>query len=301
MQAMIRRTLRSPRHAPSGPAAILSSPADGGRKVHETPSSSAPQAVGPPAVRWLWTLVLIWGLALSPAAGATDTQDPEAEGLSAAERLEILLNRVEEQRASLQTLRATFRERKESPLLLQPAEAQGEFLFATPDRARWTLDLPQEASADSAAPAEDAAGTVIIVRDQEMLTWHRHLGRAERLKLGSRGERMLQFFGPGSSLDALRKYFTVRFTRSSDRTIPYRLELLPRSRRVARRVRHLTLDIDREVFLPVHVRFEEASGGVTEYWFSDLQRNVEIPASAFDVTLPADVEVREVEMGRGGQ
>lgn len=228
------------------------------------------------------------GAASSGAAsiGTAEAADPEAPGLSAGERLEALVARVEAQRSNLQSLKARFRERKESPLLLEPEEATGEFLFVAPDRARWTLEAPQD--------------TLIVVQGEQMLTWYRHLGTAERVQLGSQGERLLQFFGPGSSLEKLRRYFDLRFTRSGDPDVPYRMELLPRSRRVARRVRHLTLDIDRQLFLPIHVRFEEASGATTEYWFSDLESNVEVPAELFEVQLPPEVEVRDVVIGSPG-
>ena len=130
-----------------------------------------------------------------------------------------------------------------------------------------------------------------------MLTWFRHLNRAERLRLEGRGQRLMQFFGPGSSLEELRRYFDLRFTRSARVDVPYRLELLPRHRRVARRVRHVTIDIDRGLYVPVYVRFEEAPGTVTEYWFRDLVQNVDLAAGTFELDLPDDVEVREIAMG----
>lgn len=243
-----------------------------------------------------WMMFSLLLVCLSAAgAGAAET-DPEATGLTAAERIEIIVSQVEERRAGLESLRAKFRERKESPLLLEAEDASGEFVFVAPDRARWDLG-GGPSSADDAA----ATDTVVVVTGDEMLTWFRHLGTAERVKLGSQGERLLQFFGPGSSLDALRRYFNLRFTRSADPDVPYRMELMPRSRRVARRIRHLTLDIDRQLFLPIYVRFEEAAGSVTEYWFSELESNVDIAPETFDLQLPADVEVRDVEIGRSGE
>lgn len=238
--------------------------------------------------RWvpLLLLYLLFSRGDSAHGASGGDVDPEAEGLSAAQRLEALVDRVEARRADLKSLRAEFRERKESPLLLEAEEAEGQFVFLPPQRARWDLAPPQD--------------TVVVIDGDEMLTWYRGLGTAERVRLGSQGERLLQFFGPGSSLSQLRRYFDFRFTRSADVTIPFRLELLPRSRRVARRLRHLTLDIDRQLYLPVHVRFEEASGAVTEYWFSDMESNVEIPEGLFSLQLPPEVEVREVEVGSTG-
>ncbi len=239
--------------------------------------------------RWLpLLLVCLLSAQSRPGGAATGAEmDPEAEGLSAAQRLEALVDRVEARRAGLTSLRADFREHKESPLLLEAEEATGQFVFLPPQRARWDLEPPQD--------------TVVVIDGDDMLTWYRSLGTAERVQLGSQGERLLQFFGPGSSLNQLRRYFDLRFTRSADATIPFRLELLPRSRRVARRVRHLTLDIDRQLYLPVHVRFEEASGAVTEYWFSNMESNVEIPEELFSPQLPPEVEVREVIVGASGK
>lgn len=254
-------------------------------------------------------LLLLW-LASTAIAETPETAvvNPDTPGLSAAERLDVLVRRIEAQRAALTTLRATVQERKTSPLLLQPEEVEGTFLFASPDRARWNLHPVASPESEKAFDAEAAEGveaeegatpesTVIVLDGDTMLTWYRHLKQAERLRLSGRGQRMMQFFGPGSSLESLRRYFDFRFTRSARADVPYRLELLPRNRRVARRVRHVTLDIDRQLFVPVYVRFEETQGASTEYWFRDLEPNVEIEAEAFEPGLPDDVDVREIALG----
>lgn len=247
-------------------------------------------------------LVLLWVCLVLAASASAETPapgnlNPDTPGLSAAERLDVLLQRIEAQRGALTTLRATVQERKTSPLLLQPEDVEGTFLFASPDRARWELRPTGVPVAGDGAGEVKPESTVIVLDGDEMLTWYRHLKRAERLRLEGRGRRMMQFFGPGSSLEDLRRYFDFRFTRSAQAEVPYRLELLPRNRRVARRVRHVTLDIDRRLFVPVYVHFEEAQGASTEYWFRDVEPDVDIEENAFDLDLPDDVEVREMALG----
>jgi outer membrane lipoprotein-sorting protein len=116
---------------------------------------------------------------------------------------------------------------------------------------------------------------------------------------------MLQMLGPGASLATLRSYFDVTAAFPAGETAPYRLELKPRMRRIERRLRSLTLALDRELFVPVYVRIEEAGGDVTELRFSDLRLDGEVPAELFELELPDGVEVRVVgpagEVSDGGR
>ncbi len=211
---------------------------------------------------------------------AQDLPDPDDTSLTLSERFEGLMARVDERQSELKTLEASFEQRKESALLLTPEESRGTLSYRTPDQVRW----------DFASPTE----TTMIVADQEMLTWYRDQGFAERRQIDESADRVLQMMGPGVSLEKLRRYFdiTAAFPTSTDQ--PYRLELVPRMRRIERRLRSMTLALDRELLVPVLVRVEEATGDVTELRFADLRINGEVPAERFDVELPEDVEVRVV-------
>jgi outer membrane lipoprotein-sorting protein len=51
--------------------------------------------------------------------------------------------------------------------------------------------------------------------------------------------------------------------------------------------------LDGKLWMPVRMRYEEGDGDFTDYVFSDLKLNVEIPDDRFSVALPADVAVTD--------
>jgi outer membrane lipoprotein-sorting protein len=53
--------------------------------------------------------------------------------------------------------------------------------------------------------------------------------------------------------------------------------------------------LDSELYLPVALQYVEADGDVTKYEFENYRVNGELPAGRFDLQLPRDVEIRNVE------
>jgi outer membrane lipoprotein-sorting protein len=226
-------------------------------------------------------------LVLAPAAAAerepAAAPDPEAPGLGLAQRLEALVERVRYEQKRVTTLEAEFVQEKASEFLTAPETSRGTISFASPDRVRWEYRTPKPIS--------------LVIRDEEMLTWYRDLGRAERVKVGRLSSQVLQYMNASLSLESLLHYFqaTASFPPAPQ---PYKLELVPRFARVARRLASMTLWIDRGLFLPVRVRYVEPNGDVTEYRLDDLRLNRPIPSARFELELPAGVEVREIDLDR---
>lgn len=241
----------------------------------------------------LWRLTSGFGRALTLVAclavvpvrftAGGEVPDPADPDLTLSERYEALVERISATQAELRTLEARFVQRKESPFLLEPEESRGSFAFAAPDRVRWDFTSPND--------------TVVVVRGEEMLTWYRDLGRAERVHVGRQADRLLQFLGPAASLDMLLRYFTLNASFPMTDGKPYRLELTPRISRLKKRIESITIHVDPRLFVPVYLRYAEPNGAATELHFEDLRVNGEIPDEHFEPTLPDDVEERRVEMG----
>jgi len=234
--------------------------------------------------------VAMAALALAaPAAGADDGRAPapDAPGLTLNQRFEALLERVKYEQKRLTTLEADFVQEKASEFLAAPETAHGSLAFKSPDRVRWEYRDPNPIS--------------LVIAGDEMLTWYRDVGRAERVKVGRQSSQVFQYLNASGSLESLLRYFraTVTFAGGGE---PYRIELVPRFARVARRLASMTLWIDRAVFLPVRVRYVEPNGDVTEYQLEQLRVNQPIPDARFVLELPPDVAVREIDLegGRGG-
>ncbi|MEM9558472.1 MAG: outer membrane lipoprotein carrier protein LolA [Acidobacteriota bacterium] len=236
-------------------------------------------------------LVTTLGLIAAPATAQDEPMeasaalpDPDADGLSGAERVEALIERVRLQQTGMQTMRADFTQRKESDLFLEPEASSGQFWYRAPSSVRWDFLLPDE--------------TTVVLADDVMTTWHRDLGTAERMEIGDQADKVTEYLTAPSSLETLERYFQVRVTFPSDETSPYTLELKPAFERVERRIKGMTIRIHRDEFYPVFLRYIEPDGDVTEYSFENVEVNAELAEDRFVLELPDDVEVQEVAFGR---
>lgn len=216
----------------------------------------------------------------APALGAV--ADPADTSLSGGERLTALLDRIKEKQASLESLEARFVQTKNSLLLLEAEESRGHFAYQAPDRARWEFTSPNQ--------------TVMIIRGDEMLTWYRDLGTAERVSVGSQASKVEQYLSATNSIVKLERYFNMAAAFPKDDERPYRIELTPRYKRVAKRLEKMTIWFDRERYVPVRLELVEPDGDVTDFVFEQVEINPEIAADRFALELPADVEIETIDL-----
>jgi outer membrane lipoprotein carrier protein len=210
--------------------------------------------------------------------------DPMAPGLSGAERLQSLLERVRLQQKDVKTIVARFVQRRQSAMLVAPEQSSGTFSYAAPDQVRWEYLAPTPIT--------------VVVRGGEMVTWYRDLKRAETLKIGRYSSQIFKFLGASGSMDNLLEYFTVQLTLPKHKGDPYHLALLPRYDRIKKRVRSMQVDIDSQRFFPVHLEYQEADGDSTAYDFKDLEWNAPLPADRFALVLPPGVENHVIDVGQ---
>jgi len=229
-------------------------------------------------------LLVLSSTVVGASKPASDLPDPDAPGLTTPEKLDALIERVKEEQKRLTTLEADFTQERASEFLAAPETSRGTLSFASPDRVRWEYRSPKPIS--------------LVIHDEEMLTWYRDLGRAEKVKVGRLSTQVFQYLNASGSLESLLRYFraNVTFPPAGE---PYRIELVPRFARVARRLASMTLWIDREIFLPVRVRYVEPSGDVTEYQLDNVRVNRPIPDERFRLELPPGIEVRELDLDAG--
>ena len=229
-----------------------------------------------------WT---VSALLFQAAIFAASVPDPRDQDLSPSDRLQALADRVRLEQSKLATLEAEFTQYKESLMLVEPVVSRGVFSYAAPDRVRWEYTSPNPIS--------------MLISGEEMTTWYRDINQAEKVKVGRHSQRVLQLLGAGSSIDQLLEYFSVSLAFPKDQTRPYRLELTPLFKRVARRLQGMTLWIDPQLYLPIRLRYIEPDGDVTDYRFTNLRPNGELPKDRFELELPTTVEVKFVDFDRG--
>ena len=220
------------------------------------------------------------------AAKAPSVPDPLAPGLTGPQRLNALVERVKYEQRQLKTLEARFTQQQESSMLVSPEQSKGVFSYAAPDRVRWEYLSPSPIT--------------VVIRGEQMTTWYRDLKRAEILKVGRYSNQVFKYLGASGSLQTLLEYFTVKLKLPAKKGDAYRLELVPKYQRIAKRLKGMTLWIDDVNFFPERLKYVEADGDTVEYQFTDLKRNTPISPDRFVLKLPDDVQSRTVDLGHGG-
>ncbi|HEV2856286.1 MAG TPA: outer membrane lipoprotein carrier protein LolA [Thermoanaerobaculia bacterium] len=238
-------------------------------------------------MRTVAVTVLSLFLALpSFAAKAPAVPDPMAPGLTGPQRLSALVDRVKYEQRQLKTVEARFTQQQESSMLASPEESKGVFSYAAPDRVRWEYQSPSPIT--------------VVIRGDQMTTWYRDLKRAETLKVGRYSSQVFKYLGASGSLQTLLEYFTVKLKLPEKKGDSYRMELVPKYQRIAKRLKGMTLWIDDETFFPDRLKYVEADGDTVEYQFSDVKRNAPLPADRFVLKLPPGVQNRVVDLAREG-
>lgn len=237
--------------------------------------------------RLFHTTLVACGLTLAAASSwaADGPPDPRREGLSAQQRFDALLERIAHEQQLLGALRADFVQIKQSSLLAETQTAKGTLSFRKPDRVRWEYREPNP--------------MLIVIAGETMLTWFQDLGRAERMEIGRYSEQVFRFMGATAEIDTLTEYFTVQSSFPSDPSQPYRLSLVPRYARIAKKLAKMTIWIDPERFIPVRLEYEEADGDLTEYQLSNLDTAPVLGDELFNLAVPEDVELRTIDLGQG--
>jgi len=212
--------------------------------------------------------------------------DPMAPGLNGPQRLSALVDRVKYEQRQLKTLEARFTQQQESSMLASPEESKGVFSYAAPDQVRWEYQSPSPIT--------------VVIRGDQMTTWYRDLKRAETLKVGRYSSQVFKYLGASGSLQTLLEYFTVKLKLPEKKGDPYRMEMIPKYQRIAKKLKGMTLWIDDATFFPERLKYVEADGDTVEYQFSDVKRNMPIPADRFVLKLPPGVQNRVVDLAREG-
>jgi len=220
---------------------------------------------------------------LAAGLGAQEVPAPRDESVAPEDRLGVLVERIRIESAQRHSMEADFSQLKTSAMLQEPLESAGVFSYQAPDRARWEYRSPEPIT--------------LIIEGEEMLTWYRDLGRAERVAVGRVSQRVLDYLSASSSIGTLLEYFDVYMHTPADASEPYRLELKPRYKRIEKRLKLLEIWIEPEKYLPVRMRYVEADDDVTEYRFENFRINEEIPVDRFEIELPPDVVVETRELG----
>ena len=207
-----------------------------------------------------------------------------ADSVVKGTRIEEVVKEIAERQRKIETLEADFRQRKELSLLASAEISEGRFVFAKPNRVLWSYETPEPVR--------------MLIADGWLTTYYPDLERAETIEVRRFEDRIFRYLGAASgAIEELGRYFDFKFIDRKDEPA-YVLELTPKTKTVARRVRKLTIWIDRETFITSSFEYVEGDGDTTQYEFFNITINGPVPPATFRLDLPAGVRVEQVKLNR---
>jgi len=206
------------------------------------------------------------------------------DALEGSAKLDAVIDRVVESQRAVRTLQADFVQLKHSELLLEAVESSGIFLFRAPNLVRWDYRRPDQ--------------MVVLFADDTVTTYHPRQERAERLKVSGKQRRFVRVLAGTQPLDDLTSSFAVTLADPGGDE-PYRLTLRPVTSMLKKRLRAVEIEVDRTLFLPVVVEYNEADGDSTRYEFNNMVINSPIDDSQFHLDLGAGVRLQTLDASSG--
>ena len=195
--------------------------------------------------------------------------------------LESVIKKVQEQQRKTQTIQASFKQEKELALLAKPEVSSGTFVFSKPNNVLWSYTAPKRVQ--------------MLIANGTMTTYYPDLSKAERIDVRRFEDRIFKYMGASGAIDELARYFDFTFTDTA--TNPFWvLDLTPKNRTVAKRVKGIKLWIDKTNYVATKFEYIEGDGDITRYEFTNLKINQPIEQARFTLTLPPTVKVEQMKL-----
>lgn len=195
--------------------------------------------------------------------------------------LEQVIRKVQEQQRKTHTLQADFRQEKELALLAKPEVSSGTFTYSKPNNVLWTYTAPKRVQ--------------MVIANGVLTTYYADLAKAERIDVKKFEDRIFKYMGASGAIDELARYFDFTFKDSKSKPV-WELDLTPKNRAVAKRVKRIKLAIDKQTYLTTKIEYVEGDGDITRYEFTNIRINQPVPPSRFAIALPSNVKVEQMKI-----
>jgi outer membrane lipoprotein-sorting protein len=195
--------------------------------------------------------------------------------------LDEVIKKVQLAQSKTTTLQADFRQEKTLALLSKPEVSTGRFVYSKPNNVLWTYDAPKRVT--------------MLIAEGMLTTYYPDLNKAERIEVKRYQDRIFKYMGASGAIDELGAWFNFTFTNTSDKPY-YVLDLDPKSKTIAKRVRHIKIFIDKKTYLTTQFEYTEGDGDKTRYEFLNVKINAPIEKSKFTLNLPSNVRVEQMKL-----
>ncbi|MDP9361081.1 MAG: outer membrane lipoprotein carrier protein LolA [Acidobacteriota bacterium] len=212
-------------------------------------------------------------LALAIPASAARSADPNS--------LDEVIRKVQVAQKNTNTLEADFLQEKTLALLARPEVSTGRFVYSKPNNVLWTYDAPKRVT--------------MLIANGMLTTFYPDLNKAERIEVKRYQDRIFKYMGASGAIDEMGAWFNFTFTNTSAKPY-YVLDLDPKSKTIAKRVRHIKIFIDKKTYLTTQFEYTEGDGDKTRYEFLNIKINAPVAQSRFSLTLPSSVRVEQMKL-----
>ncbi len=217
--------------------------------------------------------VLALCAATMAVSAAARTADPDS--------LDEVIRKVQVAQTKTNTLVADFRQEKSLALLSKSEVSTGRFVYMKPNNVLWTYDAPRRVT--------------MLIANGVMTTYYPDLNKAERIEVKRYQDRIFKYMGASGAIDELGAWFNFTFTNTSDKPY-YVLDLDPKNKAVAKRVRHIKIFIDRKTYLTTQFEYTEGDGDKTRYEFTNVKINDPVQQSRFSIDIPSSVRIEQMKL-----
>lgn len=195
--------------------------------------------------------------------------------------LDEVILRVQEQQKKTNSLEADFRQEKTLALLANSEVSTGHFVYSKPNSVLWEYDAPKHLS--------------MLIANGTLTTYYPDLHKAETIEVKRYQDRIFKYLGASGAIDELGAYFNFTFSDRAD--LPqFVLDLNPKTKSIAKRVRHIKIWIDKKSYLTTKFEYTEGDGDITRYEFTNIKINAPVAQSRFSLTLPPNTRVEAMKL-----
>jgi len=195
--------------------------------------------------------------------------------------LDEVVRRVQEAQKKTTSLEADFRQEKTLALLAKPEVSTGHFTFSKPNNVLWRYDAPRRVE--------------MLIANGVMTTYYPDLNKAEQIEVKRYQDRIFKYMGATGAIDELATYFDFTFTNVANDPF-YLLDLKPKTKGIAKRVRHIRIWIDKKSYLTTKFEYVEGDGDMTRYEFTGVRVNQPIEQGRFTLNMPPTVRVELMKL-----
>ena len=232
-------------------------------------------------LRKVAALALIACLPLAPRAvqaAASAAPDPGSEtpytGLDP--KFAEVLKRFDAAQVQVNSLSASFVERKEIGLLKNAVVQKGRFYHTKPDKFLWEYTSPEP--------------KILLMNGKSLVAYYPLHKEAEEIQTRL-SRRLVKYFGLGQVFADLQEYYTLSLDPNNNVAGTHLIVMKPRQKRLEKRLQEVRLWLDSELNQVRQLEYRETDGDRTLFTFDEIQVNPSISPARYEIKLPEDVKV----------